>query len=96
MITSHLQGLTFPFFSVLAQTFVFFELNLTKRSQIVAFLFIMARRSPPRVNQTYETGCTWRMLRIFNFREGHSDRRLVSNRRLNAHANGETFLFFTA
>ncbi|KAG4398295.1 hypothetical protein GLYMA_08G015100v4 [Glycine max] len=49
----------------------------------------MARRSPPRVNQTYETGCTWRMLRIFNFREGHSDRRLVSNRRLNAHANGD-------
>ncbi|KAG5041452.1 hypothetical protein GLYMA_05G208500v4 [Glycine max] len=48
----------------------------------------MARRSPPRVSQTYETGCTWRMLRIFNFREGNSDRRLVSNRRLNAHANG--------
>ncbi|QCD85045.1 uncharacterized protein LOC114176767 isoform X2 [Vigna unguiculata] len=48
----------------------------------------MAKRSPTRVNQTYETGCTWRMLRIFNFREGRSDRRLVSSRRhLNAHAN---------
>jgi len=53
----------------------------------------MAKRSPPRVNQTYETGCTWRMFRIFNFREGRSDRRLVSNRRhLNAHANGKIFL----
>jgi len=41
----------------------------------------MAKRSPTRVNQTYETGCTWRMLRIFNFREGRSDRRLVSSRR---------------
>ncbi|TKY60634.1 hypothetical protein E2542_SST17733 [Spatholobus suberectus] len=49
----------------------------------------MARRSPQRVNQTYDTGCTWRMFRIFNFHEGHSDRRLVSNRRhFNAHANG--------
>jgi len=53
----------------------------------------MAKRSPTRVNQTYETGCTWRMLRIFNFREGRSDRRLVSSRRhLNAHANGKIFL----
>ncbi|XP_014509048.1 uncharacterized protein LOC106768413 isoform X2 [Vigna radiata var. radiata] len=48
----------------------------------------MAKRSPTRVNQTYETGCTWRMFRIFNFRESRSDRRLVSSRRhLNAHAN---------
>ncbi|KAJ1411807.1 hypothetical protein SESBI_20863 [Sesbania bispinosa] len=37
----------------------------------------MARRSPPVVN---ETGCTWRMFGIFNSRDGHSDRRLVSNR----------------
>ncbi|ESW32066.1 hypothetical protein PHAVU_002G290200 [Phaseolus vulgaris] len=48
----------------------------------------MAKRSPPLVSQTYETGCTWRMFRIFNFREGRSDRRLVSSRRhLNVHAN---------
>nr|KYP65637.1 hypothetical protein KK1_011889 [Cajanus cajan] len=49
----------------------------------------MARRSPPRVNQTYDTKCTWRMFKIFNFREGHSERRLVSSRRhLNIQANG--------
>ncbi|XP_061348682.1 uncharacterized protein LOC133294050 [Gastrolobium bilobum] len=49
----------------------------------------MARRSPPVVNQKCESGCTWRMFRIFNFREGHSNRRLVSNRRhLNTHAAG--------
>ncbi|KAL2342748.1 hypothetical protein Fmac_004033 [Flemingia macrophylla] len=48
----------------------------------------MSRRPLPRVNQTYETGCTWRMFKIFNFREGHSAGLVSSSRHLNAHANG--------
>ncbi|KAK7358611.1 hypothetical protein VNO77_00546 [Canavalia gladiata] len=64
------------------------DFNLSDIIQIIAFLFIMARRSPPLVNQKYETGCTWRMFRIFNF-HGHSDKRLVSNKKhSSARANG--------
>ncbi|XP_047160273.1 uncharacterized protein LOC124830560 isoform X1 [Vigna umbellata] len=50
----------------------------------------MAKRSPTRVNQTYETGCTWRMFRIFNFRESRSDRRLHLNAHANAAENGKS------
>ncbi|KAK7318225.1 hypothetical protein RJT34_02924 [Clitoria ternatea] len=53
----------------------------------------MARRSPPLVNQTCETGCTWRMFRIFSFREAHSDRRtpVPSRRHVNAQATAAGF-----
>ncbi|KAI4326949.1 hypothetical protein L6164_019459 [Bauhinia variegata] len=43
----------------------------------------MARRSPKELApcQKYETGCTWRSYKIFNFREGRARTRLVSNRK---------------
>ncbi|KAJ7952296.1 Phosphatidylinositol N-acetyglucosaminlytransferase subunit P-like protein [Quillaja saponaria] len=43
----------------------------------------MAMRSPksPVICEKYDVGCTWRLYRIFHFREGPSKRKLLSSKR---------------
>nr|XP_004300797.2 PREDICTED: uncharacterized protein LOC101311098 isoform X1 [Fragaria vesca subsp. vesca] len=45
---------------------------------------IMARMTPPKspmVCEKYQTGCMWRLYGLFDFRQGHSDKKLISDKR---------------
>lgn len=62
------------------------------------FSFIMAKKSlrrPVRYEKD-QSGCMWGLISIFDFRQGRSTRRLLSDRKLGSrHAVGKKLVYYS-